>query len=85
MATVTSLSAGTVAVALSICPEKTMPYATGETPLAYVKNEFGQPGTVTRLRMASNEDDFVSIRWDDGGLDSPLTPAKEFTLISRRA
>ena len=66
MATVTSLSAGTVAVALSICPEKTMPYATGETPLPgdYVKNEFEQPGTVTRLRMASNGEDFVSIRWD---------------------
>jgi hypothetical protein len=87
MATVTSLSAGTVAVALSICPEKTMPYATGETPLPgdYVKNEFEQPGTVTRLRMASNGEDFVSIRWDDGGLDSPLTPATELTLISRQA
>ena len=87
MATVTSLSAGTVAVALSICPEKTMPYANGETPVPgdYVKNDFEQPGTVTRLRMASNGDDFVSIRWDDGGLDSPLTPATEFTLISRKA
>jgi hypothetical protein len=87
MATVTSLSAGTVAVAISICPEKTMPYANGETPVPgdYVKNDFEQPGTVTRLRMASNGDDFVSIRWDDGGLDSPLTPATEFTLISRKA
>ena len=87
MATVTSLSAGSVAVALSICPEKTMPYANGETPVPgdYVKSDFEQPGTVTRLRMASNGDDFVSIRWDDGGLDSPLTPATEFTLISRKA
>jgi hypothetical protein len=35
--------------------------------------------------MASNGDDFVTIRWDDGGVNSPLTPAKEFTLISRQA
>jgi hypothetical protein len=67
--------------------EATMPYADGETPVLgdYVKNDLEQPGTVTRLRTASNGDDFVSIRWDDGGLDSPLTPAKEFTLISRQA
>ena len=64
-----------------------MPYAGGQTCVLgdYVKNEFGQPGTVTTLRTASNGDDFVSIRWDDGGLDSPLTPAKDFTLISRQA
>ena len=64
-----------------------MPYANSETTVLhdYVKNEFGQPGTVTTLRTAFNGDDFVSIRWDDGGLDSPLTPAKEFTLISRQA
>ena len=63
-----------------------MPYANGETPLLgdYVKNDLEQPGTVTRLRMASNGDDFVSIRWDDGP-DSSLTPAKDFTLISRQA
>jgi hypothetical protein len=64
-----------------------MPYANGETPVRgdYVKNDLEEPGTVTRLRMASNGDDFVTIRWDDGGVDSPLTPAKEFTLISRQA
>jgi hypothetical protein len=64
-----------------------MPYANGETPVPgdYVKNHFEQPGTVIRLRVASNGDEFVSIRWDDGGLDSPLTPATEFTLISRKA
>ena len=67
--------------------EAAMPYANGETPVLgdYVKNDFEQPGTVTRLRMASSGEDFVCIRWDDGGLDSPLTPAREFTLISRRA
>lgn len=64
-----------------------MPYANGETPVLgdYVKNDLEQRGTVTRLRMASSGDDFVSIRWDDGGVDSPRTPAKEFTLISRQA
>jgi hypothetical protein len=41
-----------------------MPYADGETPVLgdYVKNDLEEPGTVTRLRMASNGDDFVSIR-----------------------
>jgi hypothetical protein len=45
-----------------------MPYAGGEIPVLgdYVKNDLEQPGTVTRLRMASNGEDFVSIRWDDG-------------------
>ena len=64
-----------------------MPYANGETPILgdYVKNDLEEPGTVTRLRMASNRDYFVTIRWDDGGVDSPLTLAKEFTLISRQA
>jgi hypothetical protein len=63
-----------------------MPYANGETPVLgdYVKNDLEKAGTVTRLRMASNGDDFVTIRWDDGGVDSRLTPAKEFTLISRQ-
>jgi hypothetical protein len=67
--------------------EVAVSYANGETPVLgdYVKNDLEQPGTVTRLRMASSGDDFVSIRWDDGGPDSPLTPAKDFTLISRQA
>ena len=64
-----------------------MPYAGGEIPVLgdYVKNDLEQPGTVTRLRMASNGEDFVSIRWDDGGVVSPLIPAKDFTLLSRQA
>jgi hypothetical protein len=67
--------------------EVTVPYVNGETPVLgdYVKNDLEQPGTVTRLRMASSGDDFVSIRWDDGGPDSALTPAKDFILISRQA
>ena len=64
-----------------------MPYVGGETPVPrdYVKNQFEQPGVVTRVRVDSNGDEFVSIRWDDGSLDLPLTSAKEFTLISRKA
>ena len=54
-----------------------MPYASGETPVLgdYIKNELEEAGTVTRLRMASNGDDFVTVRWDDSGVDSPLTPS----------
>jgi hypothetical protein len=64
-----------------------MPYAKGETPVVgdYVKNQFEQPGTVIRVIAASDGDEFVSIRWDDGGVDSPLTLATEFTLILRQA
>ena len=64
-----------------------MPYVGGETPVPgdYVKTQFDQPGTVTRIRVDYNGDEFVSIRWDDGSLDLPLTSAKEFTLISRKA
>jgi len=64
-----------------------VPYANGETPLPgdYVKNEFEQPGTVTRIGIAFNGDELVSIRRHDGGFDSLLTPATKFTLISRHA
>ena len=62
-----------------------MPYVTGENPALgdYVKNQWEQPGTVTRVSVASNGDESVTVRWDDGGVDSKLTPAKDFTLISR--
>jgi hypothetical protein len=60
-----------------------VPYANGETPVPgdYVKNELQQPGPVTRVSVVSNGDEFVTIRFDRG-LDSPLTRAKDFTLIS---
>jgi hypothetical protein len=66
--------------------EVTMPYATGEIPVPgdYVKNQFERTGTVTKVRIEFDDHDFVSIRWDDGGPDLPLMPAKEFTLISRK-
>ena len=63
--------------------EVTVTYANGETPVPgdYVKNELEQPGTVTRVIVVSNGDEFVTIRWDDGGLDSPLTRAKDFNCF----
>jgi hypothetical protein len=63
-----------------------MPYASGETPVVgdYVRNQFEQPGTVTRVHAARDGYENISIRWDDGGKD-PLAPAKEFTLVSRQA
>lgn len=68
-------------------PEVTVPYANGEIPVPgdYVKNQWEQPGTVIRVSVASNGQESVRVRWDDGGLDSPLAPAKDFTLISRQA
>jgi hypothetical protein len=64
-----------------------MPYATGETPIPgdYVRNQWEQPGTVTRVTVATNEEESVIVRWDDGGVDSKLTPAKDFTLVSRQS
>jgi hypothetical protein len=66
--------------------EVTMPYASGEIPQVgdYVKNKFEQPGTVILVsKLSDSNGEQVSVRWDDGGRDLPLTPANEFTLISR--
>lgn len=48
-----------------------MPYATGETPEVgdYVKNQWEQPGRVTRVHFAQDEEDLICIRWDDEGLN----------------
>ena len=64
-----------------------VPYASGEVPVPgdYVKNQWEQPGTVIRVSVASNGEESVTVRWDDGGVDSPLTQATEFILISRQA
>ena len=62
-----------------------MPYTGGETPEVgdYVKNQWEQPGTVTAVRAAQDDQEWISIRWDDGGVDLPSTSAAEFTLLSR--
>jgi len=63
-----------------------MPYASGETPEVgdYVKNKWEQPGAVTAINVASGGYELVSVRWDDGGVDHPMTPAAEFSLLSPR-
>lgn len=74
-------------VPLRICTEVIVPYASGEVPVVgdYVKNQWEQPGTVTQVYASEAGQEQVSIRWDDGGADLPLTPAEEFTLISGHA
>jgi hypothetical protein len=63
-----------------------MPYASGETPEMgdYVKNKWEQPGTVMAIHAVQSGQEQISIRWDDGGADLPLTSAIEFTLLSRQ-
>jgi hypothetical protein len=64
-----------------------VPYASGEVPTVgdYVKNQWEQPGTVLEVYLAGGNilHDQISVRWDDGGTDLPLTGAMEFTLVSR--
>jgi uncharacterized protein (TIGR00369 family) len=62
-----------------------MPYTGGETPEVgdHVKNQWEQPGTVTAVHVAQDDQERISIRWDDGGVDLPSTSAAEFTLLSR--
>jgi hypothetical protein len=70
--------------------EVVVPYSSGENPVLvdYVKNKWEQLGTVVQVESAlkgTGVEDLVSVRWDDGGPDLPLTRAKEFALISRKA
>lgn len=62
-----------------------MPYTSGETPEMgdHVKNKWEQPGTVIAVHVERGGREQVSVRWDDGGVDLPLTSAAEFTLLSR--
>jgi len=66
-----------------------VPYASGEVPIVgdYVKNQWEQPGTVLEVCPAAGNflHEQISVRWDDGGTDLPLTPAVEFTLVSRQS
>jgi hypothetical protein len=64
-----------------------VPYASGEVPVVgdYVKNQWEQPGTVTRVHYATDGEEQISVRWDDAGVFLPLAPAKDFALISRQA
>ena len=63
-----------------------MPYATGETPKVgdYVKDQWEQPGTVTRVHAAQDEQERICIMWNDGGTSFLFSSAFEYTLISRK-
>ena len=63
-----------------------MPYIGGETPAVgdYVKNEWEQPGTVTRVDESKEQHERINVRWDDGGAELVFALAQEFTLLSRK-
>jgi len=63
-----------------------MPYASGESPKVgdYVKNQWEQPGTVTRVHAEQDEQERICIMWKDGGTSLLFCPASEYSLISRR-
>ena len=50
----------------------------------YVKNQWEQRGTVTRVHFAQDEEDLICIRWDDEGLKLLFSSASEYTLVSRK-
>lgn len=62
-----------------------MPYLGFETPKLgdHVKNQWEQPGTVTRVHTTQSGQDHIGIKWDDGGIDLHFASADEYTLISR--
>jgi hypothetical protein len=64
-----------------------VPYATGEILEVgnYVKNQWGQPGTVTRVHVEQDEQERICIMWKDGGISLLFSPASEYNLISRKA
>ena len=64
-----------------------MPYATGQTAEVgdYVKNQWEQPGTVTRVHVEQDGQERVCIMWKDGGISLRFSPVSEYSLISRKA
>jgi hypothetical protein len=80
-----SHEASTFRNALKLC--ESLPYANGKIPVPgdYVKNQFEQPGTVTRVHFSHEGQDYIKVTPNDGSVDLPLAPAEEFTLISRQA
>ena len=61
-----------------------MPYIGGETPTVgdYVKNEYEQFGSVTRIRAAHDGQEYIwTPRWDGGGATLLSASAADFTLL----
>jgi hypothetical protein len=63
-----------------------MPYASGETLGVgdYIKSQWEQPGTGTRVHFAQDEEDLICIRWHDEGLKPLFSPAAEYMLVFRK-
>ena len=63
-----------------------MPYLSGETPTVgdYVKNEYDQPGMVTRIHLAHDGQEYINVKWNYGGVSVLSASAAEFTLLFRR-
>jgi hypothetical protein len=63
-----------------------MSYASGEMPKVgdYIKNQWEQSGTVTKVRAAQDEQERVCIMWKDGGICLLFSPASEYSLVSRK-
>ena len=64
-----------------------MPYASGEMPKVgdYVKNQWEQSGTVTRVHAAQDEQKRIRIMWNDGGTSLLCFSASEYSLVSRKS
>lgn len=60
-----------------------MPVA--KCPWRAIMSRQEQPCTLTRLHLAKDGQEQISVRWGDNGVDLPLVPAKEFTLISMKS
>jgi hypothetical protein len=62
-----------------------MPYMSGEIPTVgdYVKNEYEQPGVVTRIRAAHDGQEYINVKWDGGGVSLLSASAAQFTLLFR--
>ena len=62
-----------------------MPYIGGETPTVgdYVKNEYEQFGSVTRIRAAHDGQEYINVRWDGGGVTLLSASAADFTPLFR--
>jgi hypothetical protein len=49
------------------------------------KNQWEQPGTVTRVHAAQDEQERVCIMWEGRGICHLFSPASEYSLVSRKA
>lgn len=62
-----------------------MSYASGEVPVLgdHVINQWGQPGRVTRVYKSKDDQEYIDVSWDDGGISLLSAPAADFKLLAR--